>query len=274
MFTAQKYVKAGTLDEAWQLNQSKGSHILGGMQWMKMSSAAYGTVIDLSGLGLDKITETEGGWQIGCMVTLRRLEECESLEAYTDGALKEALRHIVGVQFRNMATIGGTVAGKYGFSDVLTILRVMDVDVELYHRGKTELGEFLKLPYDNDIVTGITIHRSRTPLAFAYRSMRNTETDLPTLTCAAVIDGHSVRFAIGARPGVAVTFEEDLPEQVQRAGGAADSEIRAFADAVGKRAADAIPVNSNMRGSAEYRKNLTEVLIKRNMHQLLCGGND
>lgn len=49
------------------------------------------------------------------MVSLRDLELCPSFAAYTQGASKEALRHIVGVQFRNLATIGGSLCGRFGF---------------------------------------------------------------------------------------------------------------------------------------------------------------
>ena len=37
---------------------------------------------------------------IGAMVTLRELEQHAGLAAYAQGAFKEALRHIVGVQLR------------------------------------------------------------------------------------------------------------------------------------------------------------------------------
>ena len=49
-----------------------------------------------------------------------------------NGAFKEALRHIVGVQFRNTATVGGSVFPRYGFSDVLTVFASVDTYVELY----------------------------------------------------------------------------------------------------------------------------------------------
>lgn len=49
------------------------------------------------------------------MTTLRDLELHPGLEAYTGGAMKESLRHIVGVQFRNLATVGGSFSGALGF---------------------------------------------------------------------------------------------------------------------------------------------------------------
>ena len=59
MITIQKYVRAESLEEAWKLNQSRRNRIAGGMLWTKMSRGSVGTLIDLSGLGLDAVEETE-----------------------------------------------------------------------------------------------------------------------------------------------------------------------------------------------------------------------
>ena len=95
MMTIREYKQAESLEEAWQLNQKKANRVLGGMIWLKMENINVGTAIDLSGLGLDTIEETEDSFSIGAMVTLRQLEEHAGLAAYTHGAVKEALRHIV-----------------------------------------------------------------------------------------------------------------------------------------------------------------------------------
>ena len=55
------------------------------------------------------------------MVTLGQLEGHDGLAAFTQGAMKEAVRHIVGTQFRNMATVGGSISGRFGFSDIWTL---------------------------------------------------------------------------------------------------------------------------------------------------------
>ena len=47
MLKFQNYVRAKTLEEAWELNQSKRNRILGGMMWLKMSNNTIGTAIDL-----------------------------------------------------------------------------------------------------------------------------------------------------------------------------------------------------------------------------------
>ena len=86
MMTIREYKKAESLEEAWQLNQKKPNRVLGGMIWLKMENINVGTAIDLSGLGLDTIEETDEGFSIGAMVTLRQLELHPGLAAYTDGA--------------------------------------------------------------------------------------------------------------------------------------------------------------------------------------------
>ena len=120
MLTIQNYVKAESLEQAYELNQKKSSRIIGGMLWLKMSRMRVQTAIDLSGLGLDTIEEEEDSFRIGSMVSLRQLEQHPGLAQSTDGSMRECLRHIVGVQFRNLATLGGSIFGRFGFSDVLT----------------------------------------------------------------------------------------------------------------------------------------------------------
>lgn len=115
MMTIREYKKAESLEEAWQLNQKKPNRVLGGMIWLKMENINVGTAIDLSGLGLDTIEETDEGFSIGAMVTLRQLELHPGLAAYADGAVRESVRHIVGVQLRNLATVGGSITAALAF---------------------------------------------------------------------------------------------------------------------------------------------------------------
>ena len=64
MLKIKQYVKAESLEQAYELNQKKTNRIVGGMLWLKMSTAQIQTAIDLSGLGLDQIEETEDAWKI------------------------------------------------------------------------------------------------------------------------------------------------------------------------------------------------------------------
>lgn len=135
MLKIKEYVKAQSLEQAYELNQKKSTCILGGMLWLKMSNRTVQKAVDLSGLGLDQIEETEDEFSIGAMVTLRQIETHQGLNQWSHGAVKECVRSIVGVQFRNLATVGGSIFGRFGFSDVLTCFLAFDSYVELYHGG-------------------------------------------------------------------------------------------------------------------------------------------
>ena len=55
MFYYNQYVRAQSLDEAYELYQKKPNFVLGGMLWLKMKNKTLGTAIDLCDLGLDRI---------------------------------------------------------------------------------------------------------------------------------------------------------------------------------------------------------------------------
>lgn len=251
MFQVQNYVLASSLEEAYTLNQKKTARVLGGMIWMKMSHANYQTVIDLSALGLDQIEEKEEEFVIGAMVSLHQMETDLALESYYHGALRESVRHIVGVQLRNCATVGGSIFGRFGFSDVLTCMLALNAQVELYHAGMMSLEEFCEKKRDNDIL--VAIHLPKTDAQIVYRSVRNTKTDFPTLTTAVSHCQGQWRIAVGARPSRAkVCVVHTAPGEVPEA----------------EKIASAYEYGSNMRGSAAYRLHLAKVLIRRCIEQI------
>ena len=86
MITIQNYVRAQSLEEAWQLNQNKRNRILGGMLWLRLGKGSVNTAIDLCDLGLGTIEETEDAFSIGAMATLRDIELHEGLHTYSGGA--------------------------------------------------------------------------------------------------------------------------------------------------------------------------------------------
>ena len=115
MLKIKEYVKVKSLSQAYELNQKRNNKIIGGMLWLKMGNRRIQTAIDLSELGLDKIEETEREFVIGCMVSLRKLETHPGFCAYTKGAARDSVKDIVGVQFRNLATVGAVCMGDLVF---------------------------------------------------------------------------------------------------------------------------------------------------------------
>ena len=259
MINIQTYVQAGSLEQAWQLNQKRSARILGGMLWLKMESLNVSTAIDLCRLGLDAIEETEDRFTLGAMVTLRQIELHPGLAAYTQGAAARAVRDIVGVQFRNMATVGGSVWSRFGFSDLLTWLLSMDTWVELYKGGLVPLERFAAMPYDRDVLVRVIVYKK--PGRFAYQAMRNQRTDIPVLNCAVSEMEGVYRAAVGARPGKALVLRD---EAGLLAGGVTPDSARAFA----AWAVDKVPTGANSRGSAAYRSHLVKVLLRRALEEV------
>lgn len=251
MMNIQKYVQAESLEEAWQLNRNKNNCILGGMLWLRLSKTNINTAIDLCKLGLDKIVETEEEFSIGATVTLRELEMHKGLNAYTNQAISASVKNIVGVQFRNMATVGGSIWGRFGFSDVLTVFLALDCYVELYKGGIIPLEQFSKMKKDDDILVRLIV--KKTPCKIAYTAMRIQQTDFPVLTCAVSELNGQYRAAIGARPARATVITSN---QITDA-----AEFAAYA-------AEKLPTGSNVRASAEYRTHLIKVLTERCINEL------
>ncbi len=255
MLTIENYMKAGSLEEAYERNQKKTSRIIGGMLWLKMTRMQVQTAIDLSALGLGTIEENDKEFSMGAMVTLRQLETHPGLLAYTEGSIKESLRHIVGVQFRNLATVGGSIFGRFGFSDVLTEFLALGAEVELYKAGRMTLEKFSEMPMDRDILVRVILPKKAEKST--YLSLRNTSTDFPVLACGVSMfpDG-AVQAAVGARPGRAVLIR-DAKGMLKN--GITEATARAFGEYVSGQ----IVTGSNMRASAGYRKHLAEVLTRR-----------
>ena len=254
MLYYNQYVRAESLDEAYTLYQKKNNFILAGMLWQKMRNRTMGTAIDLCALGLDQVDETETEFRIGAYVSLRELETHERLNVYTEGAFRESVRHIVGVQFRNVATVGGSLWGRFGFSDVMTIFRALGAKVELHHAGIMDLDEFVRLPRKTrDILVAVIV--PKTVEKVVYLSQRTQSTDFPVLTCAVAKRADGYAAVVGATPHLAEVVLDRQGVLTELT----DESISKFAEQV----SEEIRFGSNVRSGAAYRKVICRVLVKR-----------
>lgn len=276
MFYYNQYVRAQSLDEAYELYQKKPNFVLGGMLWLKMKNKTLGTAIDLCDLGLDQIDEDENEFRIGAYATLRQIETHEALNAYTHGAIAESVRHIVGVQFRNVATVGGSIWGRFGFSDVMTIFRALGAKVQLHKAGIMDLDEFAALPRTTrDVLVSVIVPKNAKGVV--YLSQRNQSTDFPVLTCAVANRSGRYVAVIGASPYMAepVWDEDGILDGIEDAktdGNATltdNSETNAKIDKFAEYVAEHIRFGSNIRAGAEYREIICRVLTRRAVTQSL-----
>lgn len=260
MFKIKKYVAVNDLEEAYTLNQKRINVILGGNLWLRMGNRRIQTAIDLTNLELNKIEENDHAFEIGCMTTLREIEKNKSLNTYFSGAVAQSIKNIVGVQFRNLATIGGSIFARFGFSDILTCLLALDTYVELYKGGIIPLSKFVQMPKDNDILVKVIINKDSREVS--YLTHRRSKSDLPVLTCAVTRVEEQWQVVVGARPKRAqlVVDKENFLSLEPT-----EDEMNRFLNCL----YEEVAFDSNMRGSAEYRKHLAGVLVKRGIKEIM-----
>ena len=249
MRVIKEYVKVKSLEEAYVLNQKRLNRIAGGNLWLRLGKNPIGTLIDLSDVVSDKIEEDEENFYIGAMTTLSDLENDDSLNYYTHSAVKKAVENIVGVQFRNMATVGGSLWSRFGFSDVLTVFLALESQVELYKGGVMSLEEFASRKMDNDILLRLIV--KKTPLKVIYEDVRLQSTDFPLLTLALSKKDEKYKVVVGARPGKAKVIVKEAEK-----------------DTLIEETMKKVRVSGNYKASEKYRRHLVEVLLENALEKM------
>lgn len=257
-----KLVSPSDLEEAYQeLLANPDAILLGGCGYLKLADRTIDTAIDLSTLGLDCIEEKDDRVEISAMSTLRGIETSAKLGSYGHHVLAEAVRHIVGVQLRQTVTIGGSVAGRYPFSDPIVALLALDARLVFYKNGELSLQAFLNRKPLRDILVKIVLPKNECVAAFS--SIRKARTDYAVLNAAVAKFGSDFRVVVGSRPARAVRALK--AEDHLRRHGLTEQTLTVAADL----AAQTVAFGSNQRGSAEYRKTICPVLVKRILTEVM-----
>lgn len=262
MLQIDRFVYASSLEDAYHiLVSSPGSVILGGCGYLRLGDRSLATAIDLSKLSLDYITKTDAAIEVGAMTSFRSLETDRLTGSLWNGVVRTALENIVGVQFRATVTVGGTISGRYPFSDLITALMALDAELFFHKQGRVKLKDFLEAKSTKDILVKIILPNDQRLAAFS--SIRKTKTDYAVLNCAVAEINDSYRIVVGSRPGRATrvpTAEQHLNKH-----GLND---KAIAEA-GRLAAASLKFGNNPRGTSSYRQNVCPVLIRRALTEVM-----
>lgn len=255
MFTLMELVQPQSLEEAYEiLMKRKNNIVIGGSAFLRMGEKRIGTGIDLSNLNLNLIEETSDYIKIGAMTTLRDLEVSPILNKYFNGVIGNCVKDIIGVQFRNVVTVGASVFSKYGFSDLIVALLSLDTEVELYKGGRVKLEEFLNQKHEKDIL--VKVHIKKNNSKSIYKCMRNSRSDYPILNIAISKDDNNFKICVGARPQRA-TIAKEASEFISNNILNEENILKAS-----EIACEELVFGSNMRASKEYRKAICKSLVK------------
>lgn len=261
MFTIKELVQPNSIEEAYNiLIRRRNNAVIGGSAFLRLGSKKIDTAVDLSKLELNFIKDEDDYIEIGAFTTFREVEISPLLFNSFNGVISNSVRNIIGVQFRNIVTVGASVFSKYGFSDLITALLALDTEVELYKAGRMSLDEFLKRPYETDILTRVFIKKNHRKAS--YQHLRNSVSDYSILNVAVSRLDNQWTVAVGARPQKAVIARKASEELSNSSN---FESLEHYANI----AAEELTFGTNERGTAKYRQAMCKVLVKRAITEVL-----
>ena len=259
------YHKAASLGEAHALLQaSPQNRLLGGCTFLRKTSLKINVAVDLSDCGLDYIRVCENEVHIGAYTSFRDIETSPVLQEDFGDIFKTALEHLIGVQLRSQITVGAHVFSRYGFSDLIPALLVLNARVRLYSAGEMRLDDFMRAGYKTlrgDILTELILPREKR--LSQLHMLRNSYSDYSVFCLAASRLGDDWIIAAGARPGPAVLAGNTM-EALK-----ADRPGRDNIPDLARRITSEFVFGSNIRASAAYREQLCTVFARRALESLL-----
>jgi aerobic carbon-monoxide dehydrogenase medium subunit len=271
------YLEPSSLDEALGLLAQHGDEaklIAGGtglVNFMKQRLVRPRFVIGLRALKPLEQVEEKGGLRIGALATLQALATCE-LVRRSAPLLAEACGHVATVRIRSMATIGGAMVHADPNLDTPPALMAMDGQiVARSRRGQRTIpiegfftGYYETVLAHDEIVTEILIPEQPAGSGTAFlKFLPATQDDYATVSVAArvALNGNGTvaeaRVALGAAAMVSVRARA---VEAVLCGKAADK--KTFREAASL-VLDAIDPIADFRGSAEYKRKMAVVHVRR-----------
>ena len=257
------YYKANSLEDAYRvLLEDDLNIIIAGGAWLKQNNKQVNKAIDITMIGLNEITATDTTIEIGAMASLRQIETSDLVKQQCNGILSEAINHIMGVGIRNIATLGGSVMGKYAFSDLFTPLLVMDASLIFYKKGKMSITEFLNTKrMEKDILLKILIPKGNSKGYF--HKVQKTRLDFAVINVA-ISKNKVFDIAIGARPSIAARPTKAI-EFINSKRYITEAIIKETTEI----AIEELKFSTNSKSSSEYRTLVAATYLKRGLKEVM-----
>ena len=270
------YFSPTTLDEALSLLQDHGddAKILAGGQSlipaMRYRLAVPGVLIDINGLaGLEYVREDNGHLAIGAMTRESDLE-ASSLVKENYPLLADTAEVIADPLVRNMATVGGNLAHSDPANDHPATMLAYNAEIIALGPAGTRVipiddfftGLFENALDENEILTQIRLPRPGPNSGGAYIKVERKVGDY-AISAVAVQLTMVGDTCTGARIGL--TNLSPVPMRAKNAEQALIGQVvtPAVLEAAGQAAAAECNPSADLRGSVDYKRDLTRVLTKR-----------
>lgn len=262
------YERPATIAEAFAAVAGGAVPVSGGTDVILHTRRGPTTLVDLTGLPLAGIERKDDTIVVGATTTLTEMLHHPETASVANGVIEHMLGEVGSPLLRNVATIGGHVA-RGRLSDVIPVLLALDATIQ-FHDGSDQsedlAGFYARAGHREPlIVTGVTIPVPHAPSAAAFRKFSRTRFDLAILNaaCRVDLDGGTVtaaRIVVGETPALGASLAEC--EDALNGGSLDEPAI----DRCATIAADAVPARDDDRATAEYRRALATVLVRRCLH--------
>ena len=277
-----EYLEPATLDEAIALLQRcKGTPYAGGtdlLVQMKEHLRQPSHLIDIKKIaGLDGLTYDErDGLRIGALTTTRTVETSELVRQHF-ASLCQAVTHFASIQVRHRATVVGNVCRASPSADSLPPLIADGATLALRGPGGTRIvavedfctGPGKTVLAADELVTHILVPPPPPHTGKAYLKLgRRVEMELATVGVAVTLtlQGSTCREVRIALAAVAPTPIRARRAEALLRGQAINADV--IAAAAQKASDEARPIG-DVRGSADYRREMVAVLARRALEQAL-----
>lgn len=285
MLPAQfEYVRPSDVTEAVGLlarHGDEGKLLAGGQSLiplLKLRFAAPGVLIDINGVaGLDRIDVDGGQLHIGARVRQAELASSRVVAQHAP-VMAAAAPQVADPIVRNWGTLGGSLAHADPAGDMGAVLIALDADlVALSTRGERVLRarDFFDGPFTTRLEPDEMLVEVRAPLARgrsfgSYHKLERKIGDFATVGVAVSLDmdGETCQTAgIGLTAVGPNNLEASEAEAVLTGARLDDSVI----EEAGRLAAAAADPKSDLRGSAEYKRDVVRVYVERALRQARAG---
>ena len=253
MLAFLKVLQPKTVEEAYEMAvKNKMAPMLAGGCWLRLGRCTWPAVIDMAGLDLRYVREENHEFVIGAMATQGDVERFEPLQQFCGGAVVRGVKEILGVQFRNMATMGGSVASKFGFSDIIPALLAVHADIVTHKGGRMSMKEYMNYR-ERDILVEIRIPKQEASVA--VEALRISRGDFPYLTGSIRHDDIGYEVYIGTRPGA--------PQLAEKASALLSEKGLAALNDAAQLASEELVFQKNSHASKEYRVEMAKAMVRR-----------
>jgi carbon-monoxide dehydrogenase medium subunit len=242
------------------------------MPLLAMRMARPSQLVDINEVAeLSGIRALDGsGVAIGTL-TREREAERSSLVAERLPVLAEALPHIGHVSIRNRGTVGGSLAHADALAELPAIAAVTDATLVVRSAGGGErlvpadeffVGHFTTSMADDELLTEVRVPTGPPDAGWAFYEVARRHGDYALVGVAAMLrlDGERIAEARMAVMGVAERAVRPTATEQALVGQAPDADALAAAAA---EAAATFEPSSDIHGSAEFRRHLAGVAIRR-----------